>query len=267
MSFYVRYALAAACGVIVLVAADVLIVHRLPSASQTTYVIALRIALYAAAALAAALAAAQFGWWSERIGRSWTLFSLEFVFLLVNYILRHAAPSAGQMLTITLIVANVAQIAAYWLMARVIAAAGIGHLVSTTNRVLLTVAALAVAVIICHAPLLGEWQALQQGNVPVGSLVSVLADVITFTLVAPLAMNSLALRGGQLSWIFGALTMSVFGWMLNEAATSIAPYLGGGDAVRMTRLAGIVIATLFNAAAAATQRHAARAAMKGAAVV
>jgi hypothetical protein len=90
-----------------------------------------------------------------------------------------------------------------------------------------------------------------------GSLISVLADVITFTLVAPLASSMLALRGGQLSSIFGMLTLSVFGWMVNTGATSIADLFGGDDALRAIRFAGIAIAVLFNAAAAATQSLAA----------
>jgi ABC-type Fe3+-siderophore transport system permease subunit len=77
-------------------------------------------------------------------------------------------------------------------------------------------------------------------------------------------MSTVALRGGQLSRIFGLLTLSVVGWMINTGAASIVAFLGGHDTLRITLLtAGIAIATLCNAAAAATQSLAADRAMKG----
>ena len=226
---------------------------------MTLFVFVTRVLLYALAAATAGVAAAKFGWWREHIGRAWTLFSLEFVCLLINYILRRAAPGATLGLEATLVAANLAQIAAYWLMARVLISAGIGYLIGGTKRILLTVVALAVAVILCHVSLLAQWEAIRSGQVHLGSLVSVLADVITFTLVAPLAMSALTLRGGQLSWIFGFLTVSVFGWMINTGAPSINDLLGGGPvALRFTLLAGVAVAALCNAAAATAQARAVR---------
>jgi len=254
MSFFRRSGIAAACGVVILVLLDLFLTGALPPDVRPWYGAAVRIALYGFAAVAAGIAAARFGWWREYIGRAWSLFALEFLFLLINYILRRAAPGAAIAQNVTLIAANVAQIAAYWLMARVLAAAGIGSLISRAKKVVLIAAALAVAILLCHASLLAQWHLIRSANVQPGSLISVLADVITFTLVAPLAMNALTLRGGRLSWIFGFLTISVFGWMINTGATSIAEVFGGGaDVLRSIRTAGVAIASLFNAAAAATQ--------------
>ena len=258
-----RIGLAAAGAVLILVSIDVLFVGRLATDSRASYVFLIRVVLYALAAMTAGAAAARFGWWREHIGRAWTLFALEFVFLLANYIMRRETPAAAAALNATLIAANLAQIAAYWLMARVLASAGIGHLIGGGKRAALTIVALAVAVILCHASLLAQWDALRSGVVQPGSLVSVLADVITFTLVAPLAMSALALRGGQLSWIFIFLTISVLGWMINTGAPSIAALGGGPDALRSIRFAGVALATLFNGAAAAAQSLASARAMKG----
>src|SRR5205085_1296186 len=204
----------------------------------------LRIVLYGVAALAAGMAAARFAWWHEHIGRVWALFSLEFLLLLVNYILRRTEPGAATALNLTLIAANLAQMAAYWLVARLLTAAGLGYLISGAKRIALTAAALALAVLLCHASLLTQWQALRAGHLQPGALISVLTDVITFTLIAPLALSTLALRGGQLSWIFGFLTLSVFGWMLNSAAGAIVT---SPDAVRALRTAGVAVAALGNA--------------------
>src|SRR5437763_13310062 len=113
----------------------------------------LRAVLYALAAVAAATAAGKFGFWREHLGRAWTLFALEFTALLVNYVLRREAPNARVAMEATLVAANVAQIAAYWLMARIFSAAGIGHLISARKRAAATVVALGVAVALCHTAL------------------------------------------------------------------------------------------------------------------
>lgn len=258
-------AFAAVCAAAVLILADVFVAARLSAEAQSAYSFAVRSALYALAAVAAGTAAGRVGWWSGYAGRAWTLFSLEFVLLLVNYLLRRSAPGATAALDATLVAANLAQIAAYWLMARMLAAAGMGHLTSPAKKILLTVVALGVAIALCHVSLEAQWQSLRAGEIKLGSLVSVLADVVTFTLIAPLAMSMLALRGGSLSWIFGLLTASVFGWMVNTGAPSIAALFGGAaGAPRSIRTAGVVIAALFNAAAAAAQSMAAIRAMKGA---
>jgi hypothetical protein len=227
------------------------------------YLVSVRLVLYGLATIAAAISASTFGWWKEHLGRAWTMFAAEYLLLFVNYVLRRTFPDSHGALDATLIGANVAQIVAYWMMAGVLAAAGIGYLMTPSKRTLLTIAALAVALLLCFGTLMAEWQLLTSGQLRPGSIISLLTDVITFTLVAPLAMSAFALRGGQLSWIFGFLTISVFGWMVNGSGDSIVTLIGGGtDAVRTVRLAGLATASLFNAAAAATQSIAARRAMK-----
>jgi hypothetical protein len=265
MSVFGRFGVAALCGVALLIIIDVMLAGHLSPGSRIAYGIVVRGTLYGIAAVVSAMAAKEFSWWNQHIGRAWTLFALEFALLLLNYVLRQTAPGATLALSITLVGANLAQIAAYWLMARVLAAAKIGLLVSPAKRILLIVAALAIAVLLSYEPLQARWTAMQSGDVGVASLVSVLADVVTFTLVAPLAMATLTLHGGQLFWIFGFLTIAVIGWMINGAAESIAGLAGGGaTAIHAIRLAGAAIGALFNTAAAATQWLAARRTMTGA---
>src|SRR2546430_6327806 len=130
-----------------------------------------RVLLYTIAAIASAIAARRFGWWREHLGRGWTLFSLEFLCLLANYILRRVTPDAAVALNATLVIANVAQIAAYWLMSRVLVAAGIGFVIEGAKRIVLTIVALAVAIILCHGALLQQWELLRAGDIRPGSLI------------------------------------------------------------------------------------------------
>ena len=263
MTAFGRIGVGAVCAVVLAVLLEGLLVPELSSGSRIWYATATRVTLYALGAIAAGMAASRFGWWSEHVGRAWTLFSIEFLVLLVNYVLRRAVPDARLALNVTLIVANLAQIGAYWLMARTLTAAGLDYYGSRTKKILIIAAALALAILLCYSSLTAEWQSIQAGELRPGRLVSVLSDIITFVLIAPLLLTTFTLRGGRLFWIFGFLAISVFGWMVNQAGTSIGVLLGGGDeAARVARLAGVAVAALFNAAAAVTQWLAADRAMR-----
>jgi len=138
MSSFARVSLAALCAAVLLISADVLLASRLAPDSLAWYGFLVRALLYGLAVAAAATAAARLGWWHGAAARAWTLFSLEFLLLLVNYILRRAAPDAALALNVTLIAANVAQGAAYYLMARLLSSTGIGYPMSGAKRALLT---------------------------------------------------------------------------------------------------------------------------------
>lgn len=258
-----RMGYVAAGAVLLLVAVDLVMTAVSPGA-QVSYGVGVRYALYAVAAFAAGAAAATFGWWREPIGRPWTLFFIEFALLLVNYAMRRTAPDARLAQDVTLVVANLAQIGAYFLVSRMLHDAGLASIVSPARRVVLTIAALIVAVAISQASLVAQWQMIRAGQASTSSLIALLTDVITFTLIAPLAISTFALRGGQVFWIFAFLTLSVFGWMFNELGAEIAAHLGGSESIlRTTRMAGIAVAALFNAAAATTLWASARRAMRG----
>lgn len=265
MSSYSRLGIAAACGVALFFLVDLVLTHTASPDTRFWYGAGVRILVYAIAAIAAGRAAATFGWWSEDIGRPWTLFFVEFGLLLINYIIRRTAPNASMALDATLVIANIAQLWAYWLVSRMLQSAGIGYLMSSTRRIVLTVSALALAILISYSTLLTQWHALRNGTLNAASLIALITDVATFTLIAPLAISTFMLRGGQVFWVFAFLTISVCGWMFNEAGSWIATSLGSdNDVLRRVRMAGAATAALFNAAAAATQWLSARRAVAGA---
>lgn len=262
MSAFKRIGLAA-LGAVVLVAAIEGLLAGSPPEDRFWYNTSVRIVLYALAAIASAMAANKFGWWREYFGRAWTLFFAEFAFLLVNYIVRRTAPDADLVLDATLIGANICQIGAFWLMARSLKAAGLEYYGSKLNKVLVVLAALAIAILLVHSALLLEWNSLMAGEFDPARLISILADVGTFALVAPLLLSTVALHGGQLFWIFGFLTISVFGWMVNQGGSEIALLLRSSNAVGAVRTTGVAIACVFAMAAAFTQWLAADRAARG----
>ncbi|HEX6087984.1 MAG TPA: hypothetical protein VF266_25870 [Thermoanaerobaculia bacterium] len=216
-------------------------------------------------ALAAGLAAHRFGWWSEYVGRAWTLFFVEYAVLTVGEIARRASPGASTLNEICVVVANIAGIGAYVLMARSLSAAGLAYYGSRVKKIAFMVLALAVALALCQAPIREAFQSLGTNDPSIGAFVSPLADVITFVLVAPLLLTTFALRGGQLFWMFAFLTTGTVGWMVNQGAGALVTLAGGGEnAVRTGRMTGFAMACFLIAAAALTQWLAAQRAMRGA---
>jgi hypothetical protein len=258
-------AITAGCGVLLIALLQVVLVPALTAQSVFWYTAALRTLLLAMVAIAAALAANAFGWWKEYIGRAWTLFFAEYGILTLSEILRRGLPEATLARDVCVTLANLAGIGAYVLVARSLKAAGLGFAQSTPRKIAAGALAFVLAAALCYGPIVSSLRALGTPEASVGSLVSPVADVITFLLVAPLLLTTFALRGGQIFWMFALLTTGTIGWMVNQGAGTIITLLGGGnDAIRAGRMTGFAMACLLIAAAALTQWLAAQRAMKGA---
>lgn len=256
-------AIAAAAGVVCVALLYLFVFPSLTEASRFWFTAVARTAMLAMVAVAAGLAAHRFGWWSEYVGRAWTLFFVEYGVLTIGEIIKRARPDAQFASEICVVVANLAGIGAYLLMARSLRAAGLEYYGSPAKKIAVTAIALGVAIALCYAPIV---EALQSVRSNPGALVSPLADVITFVLVAPLLLTTFALRGGQLFWMFAFLTTGTMGWMVNQGSGTILRLLGGGDdVVRTGRMTGFAMACFLIAAAAFTQWLAAQRALRGAA--
>ena len=255
-------AVLAVIGVLVVALLHALVFPGLSEDGRFWYNAIARTAMLALVAIAAALAAHEFGWWSEYVGRAWTLFFIEYALLTLSEVLRRAAPDATLARNLAVVVANLAGIGAYVLMARWLNAAGLGTYGSRAKKVLTIAVALAIAVALCYGSIASSLQDVRTDVSNVGGLVSPLADVITFVLVAPLLLTVIALRGGQLFWIFALLTAGTIGWMVNQGASSILSLIGGSEnAIRTGRMTGFAMACFLIAAAAFTQWLAARSAI------
>lgn len=258
-------AITAAVGVALFTLADSALFPRLEESGRFLYNAIARLTLLSFVAVASALAASRFGWWSEYVGRAWTLFFAGYATLAISEIFRRWLPEQ-QLVGETLVVAaNLELIGAYILMARSLSAAGLGMFESRTRKVLVTIAALALALALCYDPIISAAQSLQSGQANFSRLVSPVADVIMFALLAPLLLTAFALRGGQVFWIFAFLTTGTIGWMVNQgSAMVVGLFDGGAGAVRSGRMLGFAMACMFIAAAGFTQWLAAHRAMKGA---
>ena len=255
-------AIAATAGVILVALFYALVFPSLATDSRTWIHGGVRIVLLAMVAVATGLAANQFGWWSEYLGRAWTLFFVEYGLLVAGEVFRRALPQAEFASEICVVVANLAGIGAYVLMARALRAAGLEYYGSPLKRWVVIALALAVALLLCY-PTVVDTLATARTNP--SDLVSPVADIITFVLVAPLLLTTFALFGGQLFWTFAFLTVGTMGWMVNQGSGEVVRMMrGGDDVVRAARMFGFAMACFFIAAAAWTQWMSARRAVRGA---
>lgn len=137
-------------------------------------------------------------------------------------------------------------------MARSLRAAGLRYHGSSVTRIVFMLIVVVVAVGLVYDSILTELEAFRAGKPALSHLVSAVADLITFVLVAPLLLTTFAFRGGELYWTFGFLTIGTFGWVLNQAARRILELVGRVDLVASGRMVGFALACLFTAAAAFT---------------
>jgi hypothetical protein len=252
--------LTAAAGVVLFVLLDWFLFRTLDERSRFIWNAAARTTLLAFVAFAASLAASRFGWWSEYVGRAWTLFFTAYSLLALGELLRRTISPDYVLTQVALIGANIALVAAYIVTARSFRAAGLDFGASGTRTWTATVLAFAIALALCLDPIVGAWQELGQGIGRPSALVSPIADVITFALVAPLLLSAFALRGGKQFWVYALLTTGTIGWMINQGIAGILQFLGVTEAstIRSGRVFGFAMACFFIAAAAIAQWLAAK---------
>jgi hypothetical protein len=257
-------AVVAATAVILFAILDSILFAAMGSDTRLLYNGLARTAMLAVVAAAAGLAASKFGWWSEYVGRAWSLFFTAYTVLTVGEILKRFVTGPSLASEICVVVANIALIGAYIMTARSFHAAGLDLGTTRSRMVIATLGSLLIALALCLEPILGAWRDLRNGALTPGPLISPIADVVTFALVAPLLLTAFALRGGRQFWMFALLTTGTIGWMVNQGSATIVRIVGGGsEAIRAGRMTGFAMACFFIAAAALTQWMAANRAVRG----
>lgn len=216
----------------------------------------IRTGVLLAVTIASLAAASRFGFWREHVGRAWTLFSIMYGSLTISEVLRRTAPDFPAPAEAAVVIANLVGIGAYWLMSRSLKEAGLDYYGPRSRKSIVITLAAVLAIALCHEAILSSVSEMSPEGI--GSLVSAVADMIMFLLVAPLVLTTMQLRGGSLSWVYGLLAAGTVGWMLNQGAKVIVMALGGGgEPIRNLRLFGFVIACALITSSAIVQRMAA----------
>jgi hypothetical protein len=242
-----------AAVVVLFTIADFVVFRLLGEPARLVYRGSIRVFWMALVMVATALVAARLRWWSDYIGRVWTLLSVEYLCLTVSESIRRFAPGLSPVGRGAVVIGNLAGIAAFWLLARSLHAAGLHYMGTRSTKTIFFAIGAGLAAILVLEPSIREIQRLLDGTGEIDRTVSVLADLVTFLLVAPLLLTALSFRGGRLFGIYALLTAGTVGWMINQGAGTVLTFLGMSGATRAGQMFGFAMACACIAGAAYMQ--------------
>jgi hypothetical protein len=177
----------------------------------------------------------------DRMRTIWSLFVLDFALLIVKDIVASPVLAWGPRLlgdsiasgvrTLCMLGGNAAGTAAWIILARTWRIAGLTLAGSPAWRRAVLFGAIAVALALVGWGASRDVRQLAAGQPDaLLNIVSDVADVIGFSLVAPVALTAYTLRGGSLSWPYLYLTACTLCWMIYDMVDAIGTPLGLGPA-------------------------------------
>ena len=242
-----------AAVVVLFTIADTVIYRLLGEQAQLVYRGSVRVTWLAAVMIATAVVAARFRWWGDYLGRAWTLLFVEYLCLTASEMTRRFVPSLSPIGRGAVVIGNLAGIAAFWLLARSLHAAGLHFSGARSTKLGFFAIGAVLAAVLVLEPSIREVLRLLAGTGEVDRTVSVLADLITFILVAPLLLTALSFRGGRLFGVYALLTAGTIGWMINQGSGTVLTFLGMAGATRTGQMFGFAMACACIAGAAYVQ--------------
>ncbi|MDB4965389.1 MAG: uncharacterized protein JWN44_1078 [Myxococcales bacterium] len=163
----------------------------------------------------------------EYLGVAWALLGADYALLFIKDILFgraiHVAgltpEASATWRAMFVICANLSGAIASVMLARAWAVAGIALPGSRTSQRLASMVAVIVAVAIVGN---GLWRDLHnlQDTEAVIAIASCLGDVVSFSVIAPILLTALAMRGGALAWPWALLTASYCAWLIYDMCWS-----------------------------------------------
>lgn len=219
-----------------------------------------------AALVGCAAAALRFGR-GDYLRTAWLLLAQCYLLILVNDLFLRAglgmfagaawAPMASG---IVILVANVGQLVGTVLIARVWRVAGFELAGSPMVRRAVVAAAVVIALVAAGDLVITSARDIAHGQASgYVDLFSSVADIISFSLIAPFLLTAIAFRGGSLGWTWALLTASLFGWLLFDATTSFGAAISSHpETVKCMTESARLLACGFGMAAGLAQRMAVR---------
>jgi hypothetical protein len=171
----------------------------------------------------------------DHLRRGWVFFGIGFALLVLRDLvagpnLRGLAPQPAvrsPVLGAFVLGANLAGVVAAWSMARAWFGSGLAFAVPRRRQVLLYGLTLAVALLVAGpAALVAARDALAARPGAASALFSSLGDLVVLSLLAPILLMALSLRGGVLAWTWGLLTAATATWILMDLVATLGPRLG-----------------------------------------
>jgi hypothetical protein len=201
----------------------------------------------------------------EHLFRGWGLLATTYALLVIRDSVLHRglffdidAPGARWVEMVVVILANVAGVLGSWTMASAWSIGGVELPGSRTQRLLVRLAAVVMSVSITLPSLMVQTPQLFDGTplpFPIMAVAGALGDALSLSMLAPVLLTALALRGSIVAWSWGLLATSMFGWLCYDATYSLVSLIAGrGQELRTVGEAFRALAAVAAASAGIAQR-------------
>jgi hypothetical protein len=161
---------------------------------------------------------------------AWALLSVQMIllgaaelFFTARFNLFHLTPVKEDVCwAVLMVLANGAASVGTIMLARVWRMVGLALPDPSGGKRLLTLGGIVVSIVVVAYAITPEWKAMLAGHpIGAGSVAGVLTDLVCFSVIMPLGLRALALRGGTLAWPWGLLASSLFAWMLYDVLVEL----------------------------------------------
>jgi hypothetical protein len=160
----------------------------------------------------------------EHLRRAWLLNGSCYGFLLLRdllfgvWLVRDSGQPSQYLEALFVLVANAGAVTGVWMLARTWKVAGIALPWSPLRREVVRWLGIVVGFAIAGPSLWFSINGAMKGEVrAIVFAVSSAGDIFSLALIVPVLLTTLALRGGLLSWPWGLMTASQFGWLFYDA--------------------------------------------------
>jgi hypothetical protein len=164
----------------------------------------------------------------EHLRRAWLLNGSCYAFLLLRdllfgvWLVRDSGEPSQYLEAVIVLVANAGAVTGVWMLSRTWQVAGIALPWSPLRREIVRWIGIVVGLVIAGPSLYFSIDGALRGEVrAIVFAVSSAGDIFSLALIVPVLLTTLALRGGLLSWPWGLMTASQFGWLFYDATGTI----------------------------------------------
>ena len=164
----------------------------------------------------------------EHLRRAWLLNGSCYAFLLFRdllygvWLVRESGGPWQYLEPALVLIANAGAVTGVWMLSRTWQVAGIALPWSPLRREIVRWVGIVVGLVIAGPTFYVSLEGALKGQVrAIVYTVSSLGDIFSMALIVPVLLTTLALRGGLLSWPWGLMTASQFGWLFYDATGTI----------------------------------------------
>jgi hypothetical protein len=164
----------------------------------------------------------------EHLRRAWLLNASCYGFLLLRdllfgvWLVRENGEPLQYLEAVIVLVANAGAVTGVWMLSRTWQVAGIALPWSPLRREIVRWLGIVAGFAIAGPSVYFSIDGAMKGEVrAIVHVVSSAGDIFSLALIVPVLLTTLALRGGLLSWPWGLMTASQFGWLLYDATGTL----------------------------------------------